>query len=150
MIDPKDLSLGDEVEVFYNNRYIIDSYQKDFDCNKYKKTIAKVYGISPFINDYNQSVIIEVAENFEYWELPKKELYIYERDFNFKFISDFPDKIRAWQIPYSSISSILTKKSLNSGCFCLECKEYYPYAVPNRENGLLCYSCRTSVGWKYS
>jgi hypothetical protein len=37
-----------------------------------------------------------------------------------------------------------TKKSAKSdGCSCKKCKEYYPYAEPNQEDGtLICYGCR--------
>jgi len=32
------------------------------------------------------------------------------------------------------------------GCDCKKCKEFYPYAEPNQDDGtLICYSCRT--GW---
>ncbi len=37
-----------------------------------------------------------------------------------------------------------TKKSAKSdGCTCKKCKEFYPYAEPNQEDGtLICYGCR--------
>jgi hypothetical protein len=35
------------------------------------------------------------------------------------------------------------KNKPHEGCFCELCKEYYPYAEPNQEDGtLVCYSCR--------
>lgn len=31
----------------------------------------------------------------------------------------------------------------SDGCHCKKCKEFYPYAEPNQEDGtLICYSCR--------
>lgn len=33
--------------------------------------------------------------------------------------------------------------SAKEGCNCKKCKEYFPYAEPNQEDGsLICYSCR--------
>jgi hypothetical protein len=35
------------------------------------------------------------------------------------------------------------KISDKEGCDCIKCKEYYPYAEPNQEDGtLICFSCR--------
>lgn len=36
------------------------------------------------------------------------------------------------------------KKKEEDGCVCKKCKEFYPYAEPNQEDGtLVCYGCRT-------
>ena len=60
-----------------------------------------------------------------------------------------------WTVPNTWIGPITinppeeaapaTKKSAKSdGCTCKKCKEYYPYAEPNQEDGtLVCYGCRT-------
>jgi formylmethanofuran dehydrogenase subunit E len=38
------------------------------------------------------------------------------------------------------------KKDNRDGCDCKKCKEFYPYAEPNQEDGtLVCYKCR--MGW---
>lgn len=38
------------------------------------------------------------------------------------------------------------KKQNKDGCNCKKCKEFYPYAEPNQDDGtLICYSCRK--GW---
>ena len=38
------------------------------------------------------------------------------------------------------------KKNDRDGCDCKKCKEFYPYAEPNQEDGtLICYKCRH--GW---
>ena len=38
------------------------------------------------------------------------------------------------------------KKDNRDGCDCKKCKEFYPYAEPNQEDGtLICYRCR--MGW---
>ena len=35
------------------------------------------------------------------------------------------------------------KKKDRDGCDCKKCKEFYPYAEPNQEDGtLICYACR--------
>jgi hypothetical protein len=35
------------------------------------------------------------------------------------------------------------KKKDKDGCTCKNCKEFYPYAEPNQEDGtLICYGCR--------
>ncbi len=35
------------------------------------------------------------------------------------------------------------KKKDKDGCDCKKCKEYFPYAEPNQEDGtLICYACR--------
>jgi hypothetical protein len=36
-----------------------------------------------------------------------------------------------------------TKRKEEDGCICKKCKEFYPYAEPNQEDGtLICYGCR--------
>lgn len=46
----------------------------------------------------------------------------------------------------SDIKPESKKKSNKDGCDCKKCKEFYPYAEPNQDDGtLLCYRCRT--GW---
>lgn len=38
------------------------------------------------------------------------------------------------------------KKKDKDGCDCKKCKEFYPYAEPNQDDGtLICYQCR--IGW---
>jgi hypothetical protein len=38
------------------------------------------------------------------------------------------------------------KKDNRDGCDCKKCKEFFPYAEPNQEDGtLICYRCR--IGW---
>lgn len=38
------------------------------------------------------------------------------------------------------------KKINKDGCDCKKCKEYFPYAEPNQDDGtLVCYKCR--IGW---
>lgn len=38
------------------------------------------------------------------------------------------------------------KEKIKDGCDCKKCKEFYPYAEPNQDDGtLLCYKCR--IGW---
>ena len=35
------------------------------------------------------------------------------------------------------------KKRDPDGCFCVKCKEFFPYAEPNQTNGTMkCWSCR--------
>lgn len=35
------------------------------------------------------------------------------------------------------------KKKHSDGCACKKCKEYFPYAEPNQDDGsLICYACR--------
>jgi hypothetical protein len=41
------------------------------------------------------------------------------------------------------IAEPVKKKKDRDGCDCKKCKEYYPYAEPNQEDGtLICYACR--------
>ena len=44
----------------------------------------------------------------------------------------------------NAIKEIDEKEKVKSnGCFCAKCKEFFPYAEPNMEDGtLICYSCR--------
>jgi hypothetical protein len=52
--------------------------------------------------------------------------------------------------PVSSRAFVTTQKVEESGCSCLHCKDFYPYAAKNRKDGkFLCYSCRSSVSSKY-
>lgn len=38
---------------------------------------------------------------------------------------------------------VTAKKSYKDGCVCKNCKELYPYAEPNQDDGtLICYGCR--------
>lgn len=69
-------------------------------------------------------------------------------------VSDFDNYPYRWWL-HSGVSVVRVvsekKQIISSGEACIECKEYYPMAVPNRSNGtLLCYSCRELYNWKYS
>lgn len=63
----------------------------------------------------------------------------------------------AWFVHIEDIT-MLTKKiaasnivAKSDGEHCKACKQYYPYAEPNQPDGsLICYSCRTTRGWKAS
>lgn len=51
----------------------------------------------------------------------------------------------SWSIPISSTFDPApeAKKENKDGCNCKKCKEFYPYAEPNQDDGtLICYSCR--------
>lgn len=51
----------------------------------------------------------------------------------FGIVSSTPEKAEA-------------KKKNKDGCDCKKCKEYFPYAEPNQDDGtLVCYKCR--IGW---
>lgn len=49
--------------------------------------------------------------------------------------------------PDQDLAVPVEKKKINKdGCRCRKCKEFYPYAQANQEDGtLICYSCRK--GW---
>lgn len=54
-------------------------------------------------------------------------------------------------LPFSLDGDVCTSapaaKKKSDGCNCKKCKEFYPYAEPNQEDGtLICYQCR--VVWK--
>lgn len=45
----------------------------------------------------------------------------------------------------------ITGQIKSNGCTCIECKEHYYMAEPNFETDkLVCYTCVTSRGWKYT
>lgn len=45
-----------------------------------------------------------------------------------------------------TIEPTTEKKKDKDGCDCKKCREFYPYAEPNQEDGtLVCYKCR--IGW---
>jgi len=65
---------------------------------------------------------------------PDDELWAYSSQINFdwydEFIDNEPDK------PFA-------KKRDKDGCFCVKCKEFYPFAEENQPDGTMkCYSCR--------
>ena|ERR1700679_2675106 len=47
-------------------------------------------------------------------------------------------------IPEEAPAKPEEKKKNSDGCNCKKCKEYFPYAEPNQEDGvsLICYACR--------
>lgn len=64
---------------------------------------------------------------------------------SYNYIPNQGDFIRSLTL---SSSGMVHSKVLESGemdgCVCKECKEFYPYAEPNQDDGtLICYSCRT-------
>jgi hypothetical protein len=51
-----------------------------------------------------------------------------------------------WNIADDYTAPIIEAKSNKDGCTCKKCKELYPFAEPNQDDGtLICYKCR--VGW---
>jgi hypothetical protein len=149
MITFDKLSLDDLVEVYVNSYSIIDHHKKDY--SKYKTSQAKVIGLNSSLDhEVGCSIMVEVLDpELDYWLLPLDHKHTYESQ-GFVFSKNLANNTRCWQIPYTSIKSISSNKTThNDGCFCLECKEFYPYAVPNMDKGLLCYSCRSTNLWKY-
>ena len=54
--------------------------------------------------------------------------------------------IGTWDIADTYSAPIVEAKSNKDGCTCKKCKELYPYAEPNQDDGtLICYKCR--AGW---
>lgn len=54
----------------------------------------------------------------------------------------------SWSVPIPTgfDPAPVDKKENKDGCNCKKCKEFYPYAEPNQDDGtLICYSCRH--GW---
>jgi len=61
------------------------------------------------------------------------------------YITWVPGQTFTFNIPVTTqpIAIPLEKKSNKEGCNCKKCKEFYPYAEPNQEDGtLICYACR--------
>lgn len=38
------------------------------------------------------------------------------------------------------------EKEKCDGCFCVKCKNFFPYAIPNQDDGItmICWSCRSN------
>lgn len=48
--------------------------------------------------------------------------------------------------PEPAVPAVPEKKK-SDGCFCKKCKEFYPYAEPNQQDGtLVCYGCKLWSG----
>lgn len=137
----KDMQLGDIIEV-----------QCDFDghpvedpsnCSFTIKRKFKIIGINNDLKKY----VLELHYSSPFG-IKASSLNLD----NFKLIdtidsTDLP-LIKAWIISESSLVKI--NKSIDSGINCMHCDDYYPYANSNRKDGkFLCYSCRSSVNWKY-
>lgn len=57
-----------------------------------------------------------------------------------------------WSIPSVNIIRMagpIGSNRTSDGEFCIECNDFYKYAEKNHKLGLICWSCRDSVGWKY-
>ena len=71
---------------------------------------------------------------------------------NFKLFNKIDTKdlllLKVWIAGENSV--IKKEKELTQGASCIHCDDYYQYGMSNRKDGqFICYSCRTSVGWKY-
>lgn len=51
---------------------------------------------------------------------------------------------------YITTDSKVFVSAKSSGMTCFECKNGYPYAEPNFNDKLVCWSCVDSLGWKYT
>lgn len=60
---------------------------------------------------------------------------------------------RGWWISRSGIQEVRSGSSASKETPplpCVECKQFYPMAIPNFvQNKLVCWGCRDSLGWKY-
>jgi len=46
----------------------------------------------------------------------------------------------------SARKKVIPKGKFKDGMICAKCKEYYPYAVPNQNDGsMVCYKCRNNL-----
>lgn len=49
-------------------------------------------------------------------------------------------------VPVPATETVEKKPKDKDGCFCKKCKDFFPYAEPNQEDGtLVCYACRKGL-----
>lgn len=158
--DFRALKYGDEIKVLVHEvgsakRVIDDDYSfvdennigKDYNwhylpCTGYIKEIGKV------------SLIIDMASGFSNWE--------FRVDYDYGTIkkylpSDFDSSNKGgwwlWReaIHSKRVDEPIAKKDVETPPLpCIECLRFYPMALPNFEEKLVCYSCRDSMQWKYT
>lgn len=154
-----DLALDQEVEVLFDKdsegRLILWDYlPSDIKLSDLQTSTFKIIGLNPKLNSENSEacIMIQASEDIGWTFINTEEVDEWKSlgwNFSSKLDLDFCVLI----ISIKTVSSIKNSKGVSLkkyGHFCIECKDYFPYAESNTtDDRLLCYSCRTTYGWKY-
>jgi len=160
-INFSDLSLDQEIEIYANisnndGLYFFDYPPDDLDYDSLDVVFAKIVGLNPFFHNSGSTlcIIIEVPEDYKKcaWNFHDSLEIDDWKKLNWQLSPSVNETTNLFLINFKTVKGIKkeNKKNKSSGCACIECKEFYPYAEPNFSNDkLLCYSCRSSYSWKY-
>jgi hypothetical protein len=157
----KDLATGYTVEVKIENQSngkiaLFDHIPYNVNLEKLPTLPFKIIGLnSTYLSDGNDvCVMIQIPDDYPNlgWSFIDQDEIDEWKSLGWKLIDNIDKSITVYLINIQTVDSIKSKGvSLKSyGHSCVECKDYFPYAEANMSDGrLLCYSCRSTCGWKY-
>lgn len=159
IINFSNLSLDQDIEVFFDKdsegRFILWDYlPSDIDLSKLQTSIFKIIGLNSKLHSDNSEacIMIQVSEDIGWNFLDSDEVDEW-KGLGWKFSDKLNLDFSVLIISIKTISKIKNSKGVSLkkyGHFCIECKDYFPYAESNTtDDRLLCYSCRTTYAWKY-
>jgi len=159
----EDLAIGYNVEVHYEPQSngsiaLFDFVPHDVELEKLPTLPFKIAGINKKYYNENNDVCIMVEiispykdQNIGWNFIDQSEMSAWKSEgWNLSGKIDLTTTL--YLITYKSVNLIKSKGvSLKKyGHFCIECKDYFPYAESNTtDDRLLCYSCRTTYAWKH-
>jgi len=158
--DFKDLELNQEVEVYFDVDHdgglmLWDHLPSDIDLSQLKTLNFQLLGLNnKYYSENNQACVMIKVPASSGWTFTDQEEINSWKNQGWNLSNKIDETISVYLVSIKTIHKIksaapkiLLKKS---GHFCIECKNYYPYAEANMsDDRLLCYSCRSCYSWKY-
>lgn len=143
------LKFGDKVKVSVFHVPNSEKFKYEIDYRFDSKNIPVILYCSGFNKCGDTELLIDETSRIRCWPSSKHEQLVKKHKLQIDFAG-------AWSVPPEAIDSIchadaIAKPKDTPPLPCVECWRFYPMAEPNCEDKktLVCFSCRTSKGWKY-
>lgn len=159
-INFSDLALNQEVEVFCSKdsegRIILWDYlPSDVNLTELQTSTFKIVALNSKLHSDNSEacIMIEASEDIGWTFLDSDEVDEWKGlGWNLSKSLTLDSAVLIISIKtIAKIKSGIKAAVKKYGHFCIECKNYFSYAESNTtDERLICYSCRTTYGWKYA
>jgi hypothetical protein len=154
-----DLDLNQKIEVFSDKdsegRLMLWDYlPSDVNLSELQTSTFEIVGLNFKLHSENSEacIMIQVSEDIGWNFLDSNEIDEW-KGLGWKLSNKLDLDFFVLIISLKTVSKIKTFKGISLtkyGHFCIDCKDYFPYALSNTvDDRLVCYSCRTTHSWKY-
>lgn len=141
-------SIGDKVHIATgSNPCTVLGVKPEYWDSNFNLIEAEISHVFP----NNSTVFVVMTNNIMYAEKINEEI-IKTYKFDVKYLNMYYIHIHTNFIKKIEKKEIMQTKQdpYKTAIACIECKEFYPYAVPNYGDKLVCWTCCDSNKWKYT